>query len=482
MSTKDLSSIQRWLIIVLLIGFIILSLLFISPKVIQARSDYHSSQLKMLTTVNGNVERTDYVDTNGKKTIAADLGYATIIVTKTDNCRFEEYYDDKGEPISRSQGYYKVLREYDDKGNAVNITYLDIESKPVVTLNGYANEKWEYNASGKVKEVRYYDENGSPIFTDNYGFGKTFEYVENEKACRITYIDDSRKPIMTKQGYSMVYQKYYETDGEKTGKIESEFYYDQLGRPISLLLGQYGVHNEYDDYSRRIVITYLNAEGNPTITNKGYTTVRRTFQADNSVATERYFDIDGNPCSLSDGQYGIKRQNGQTIYLNEKGDYRFSLKNLLYNKSWLIIFFAIMAIFASTIMNRRLNCFFLIAYLWVIVYLSLLFRESGTVKVNFRLFSTLQDISINSDKLVSIIENIWFFVPLGAILYRLIPHGKVFLVTILLISVLIEAIQYITKTGFCEMDDIVFNGIGGVLGYETCKIVCGLKNRYINKS
>ena len=465
---------------VLLAVFLAVSFLFISSPSNTPRSSVHSSQLQKITMRDGKTERTDYIDEAGEITIAADLGYATIIVKKTEHSLLEQYYDDKGEPISRSDGYYAVLREYDERGNNIRNTYLDIQGNPFVTLSGYAVQEREYNSSRQLVAIRYYDAKGNPALTVSDGYGKIYEHNEKGETSRITCIDASGAPMMTGQGYAIVSCNYYKSDGPENGKVESEFYFDETGNPVSLSLGQYGAHKEYDEKGRESVLTYLDAEGNPIVTTKGYTTVLRTFQANNYVATERYFDIEGNPFSLSEGQYGIKTENGQTTYLNANGAEKFNLRILLYNQSRLVILFALAIIVLSVFTEKRLNLYFVIVYLIAIAYLTLMFRESDGGKVKLELFTFYKNIISNSEDRADILKNIWLFIPLGAILYRLYPKKTVLLIPVAL-SILIEAIQYFTGKGICEVDDVISNGLGGIIGFGMSKLLCNLKNRQIMK-
>ena len=460
---------------VLLILFIVCSFLFINPQRREQKSSFHSSQLQKITVDEGNTERTDYVDSDGNITIAADLGYATLIVTRTENNILEQYFDDKGEPINRSDGYYAVLREYDERGNNIRNTYLDIQGNPVVTLSGYAIMEREYNENDQIIAVSYYDSQGDPANTVSYGYGRLYEYDDNGNAHRVTYIDASGAPMMTRQGYAMVCRSYYISNGPENGKIESEFYFDETGDPVALSLGEYGVHMEYDQYGRKNALTYLDAEGNPMITKKGYTTVLWTFQADNSVATERYFDLEGNPFSLSEGQYGIKRENGETTYLNESGGEAFNLKNLLYNQSRIVIIFALIVVVLAVLMEKRWNAILLFMYIWAIAYLTLMFRESDGGKFNFELLWSYKNIFVNSEDRADILKNIWLFIPLGAILYRLYPKKTVLIVPVLL-SAFVEVAQYFSGIGLCEFDDVISNGLGGWIGFETSVLLCDLKD------
>lgn len=465
---------------VLLVLFLVVSFLFISSPSKTPRSSVHSSQLQKITMRDGKTERTDYVGEKGEINIAADLGYATIIVTKTEHSRLEQYYDEKGEPISRYDGYFAVLREYDEKGNNIRNTYLNHQGNPVVTLSGYAVQEREYNANGQLVAIRYFDAEGHPALTVSDGYGKIYEYNERGETNRITYINTSGTPMMTGQGYAIVSRNYYVSDSQESGKVESEFYFDETGSPVSLSLGQFGVHKEYDENGRESALTYLDAEGNPIVTMKGYTTILRTFHANNSIATERYFDIEGNPYSLLDGQYGIKIENGQTTYLNANGVEYFNLRTMMYNRSGLVVLFSLGLVVLSVFQGKRMNLFFLFIYLLAIAYMTLLFRENGGGQLRLELFWSYRTIMSNSENRADILKNIWLFIPLGAILYHLYPKKIVFIIPIA-VSILIEVIQYITGTGICEFDDVISNGLGGIIGYQISKLLVDLKQYYVLK-
>ncbi len=68
----------------------------------------------------------------------------------------------------------------------------------------------------------------------------------------------------------------------------------------------------------------------------------------------------------------------------------------------------------------------------------------------------------------SIVLNILLFIPLGYLLPSFMrSFSNRYIVTVLIIfglSILTEAVQYFTRTGLCEIDDVISNGIGGLLG------------------
>lgn len=71
---------------------------------------------------------------------------------------------------------------------------------------------------------------------------------------------------------------------------------------------------------------------------------------------------------------------------------------------------------------------------------------------------------------MEILNNIWLFIPLGAIMYRLYPKWSVTLVPFG-ISAAVEAMQYLLSVGLCELDDVISNGMGGIIGVFLCYLV-----------
>lgn len=447
--------------------FLVISFLFICTSKKETYVCYHSSQLQKMIIYNENSEIIEYVDNNDRLTMTADLGYAKMIVTEKDGHYLEKYFDDKNKPIKRSAGYYAVLREYDENGNNTRNTYLDLDNNPIMTLSGYAIQDREYNDNNQIVVLKYLDEEGNPICTDSYGYERIYEYDENGNNNRITYGDASGNPMITGQGYASVYRCFYES-GEFTGKVESEYYCDEKGNPIGLSLGQYGVHKEYDEYGREAVLTYLDANGQPIVTNKGYTTVKRTFLSNNRIETERYFDLDGNPYSLSEGQYGVKNEDGNTIYLNKNGEETFNLRMFLYNQSWIVIPLVVFVIFLSAMSDKKSNYFFLLLSVISIIYFTLLFREAEGTRIN-EFLSYYKRIFTDNEARSDILKNIWLFIPLGAILYKLYLRKSILLIPIAF-SIVIELIQLTSGIGICELDDVISNSLGGLIGYLSGKL------------
>lgn len=445
-----------------MISFAFFSAVIICSKDESRASNYRSSQLSQKITESGQSKRIDFINKEGRITQADDLGYSTIVITYTEEGTLEQYYDDAGSPVSIYPGYYALLRCYNEKGFITSITYLDSECKPIVLSQGYTIEKREANKQGYICSVRYYDMDGKPISSVSYGFGRNYYYDENGNNTRITYVDATGRPMIVGLGYASILQSFYTDDIHQKRRVKDEFYFDEKGEPIKLSLGQYGVHKEYDDNGMERVLTYIDDRGMPIETNKGYTTIVRTFYSDNTLATECYFDLEGNPYALSEGQYGIKKVNNQIIYLDSSGNELFNLRTLLYNHSWITIILAIGMVAVSIISKKRTNAILIILCLCSIIYMTLMYRYNEAKEHeaiwNFIGIITERNVRIN------IIRNIWLFVPLGTMLQK-IAFKKIVLVIPFLFSLIIETMQYYSNIGIFDVFDIISNSIGGIIGY-----------------
>jgi glycopeptide antibiotics resistance protein len=72
------------------------------------------------------------------------------------------------------------------------------------------------------------------------------------------------------------------------------------------------------------------------------------------------------------------------------------------------------------------------------------------------------DLNWEKDVLQNLL-NIVFFVPYGALFP--VKKWKFVLVTAFIFSILIEAFQYIFKLGYCELDDVICNSLGAMIGF-----------------
>ncbi len=119
--------------------------------------------------------------------------------------------------------------------------------------------------------------------------------------------------------------------------------------------------------------------------------------------------------------------------------------------------------------------FMLTVYMVVMFITVFLSREPGSRKgVDMTLFGTWGQ---TPQEHAFVIENILLFVPFG-ILYPSAVSGVWRHLTVpagCMISVIIETVQLMTERGYCQLDDVVMNTVGALVGYVIWLLVRGVK-------
>ena len=465
--------------ILLLFFLFSLVMAFLSPGK-KSEDLIRSSSLQEKTWEEGSVSFTEYRDAEGNPAFAADLGYAVKkTTTEKENVTLAEFFDAEGNPSKQGEGHYAYRREHLVGENADRYTYLDLEHQPMTLKSGYARRVVYYNDLGKPDSVRYYDLQDQPVVTAYYGFTQYWEYDPLGQATVIRYTDTEGKPMITRSGYATAHRTFY-PEGPDAGRVDREFYYDEEERPMALANGAYGVHREYDAFGRIEWIVYLDQRGEPFINTDGYSAIKRTYYGDDSVRTEMYYDTNRKQVALLEGQYGILKENGNVVYLDADGGPVFNLRTFLYNSQLTVMAAAVIAALLSLSFGRRINLILLWLYFLAIAYMTLFLRSGGESRIEWEIFWAYKQFFRDPVLRKEILDNIWLFVPLGTILYRLWPRKLTLLMPVVL-SAAIEAVQYFRGTGLAEFDDLFSNSLGGVLGFSLGYVVYSICRRLSNK-
>ena len=445
----------------LLLAFVVASILFLLPYAsVDHDSGFTSSDLEVKETVGENVTNASYVNSDGVITDAIDMGYATVQRTRNANGQVTEefYLDAAGNPVERYGDYYGISYEYNSEN--VVIRYLGADKQPMMLGAGYSAIVRTL-VDGKATDDFYYDLNMQPVRCTGGYYGLYREYDEQGKNCGITYLGENGQPVICTSGYAV---KTYLRDSEET--VIGERYFDTGENPVKSSLGQYGELYQRDEQGRISQITYLGADGNPGPTTAGYTVLKRTYHRDGTADIDMYFDADSNPMALSKGQYGIKRSGKVNLLLDKNGRVMLCVDNVLNGLPFMVVIFGCVICLLILVLPKKMSVLLTAAYIAFILYETLMFREAGDARTNFVLFSYADRFLTEQSVRVGVINNIWLFVPLGAGWYRIIQKKWVLLVPFLM-SVVVEATQYITGLGIAEFDDVFGNTLGGWIGVLT---------------
>ena len=444
--------------ILLIASVALLSILALLPDAdVDHDAGYTASELSIRETVDGSVTSTSYVNPDGVITDAIDMGYATVCRMWDDSDRVveEQYLDASGNPVARYGDYYGLSYEYDETSTV--ITYLDAEDNPIMRSDGYSTIV-RTQVDGRVSDDFYYDLNGQQVQCSGGYYGLHRGFNTEGQNTSLTFLDKDGHAVCISSGYAI---KTYQRD--RNGTVVGEQYFDTEGNPVRSLLGQYGESYQRNEQGYIGQITYLDADGNPAPTNAGYTILKRTYHRDGTADTDMFFDANGNPKALSKGQYGIKRSGKVNLLLDRNGNVMLSMDNILNGFPCMVVVFGCVVCLLMIVLPQSLSVVLTIVYVTFILYETLMFRESGDARMNFVLFSYAGKFLKEQSVRVGVINNIWLFIPLGTGLYRWFQKRWVLLIPFVM-SVAIEATQYITGLGIAEFDDVFGNTMGGWIG------------------
>jgi len=424
---------------------------------------HYSATLTKRVTESGNVERIDYLDDRGEPAFAEDLHYSSAVSTRDDDGRVISvfYFDETGKPAAQPEGYYGLIRQYDALGRNNRVVYTDSQGNPMMTDLGYAMREYVRDEEGRAIEQWYLDADGESVANSDGAYGRVNLYDALGRRVASTHVDDQKRPYRITLGFATIKREFY-----WNGALKRAFFYDEDGNPAQGSYGQYGYYYEYDDQGRETVTTSIDPEGKPMVTGAGYATVKRTYDDVNgTVEREMYYDAEGNPACLKKGQYGVRFEGINQIYLDANGQDIFSPYTTIYNNPLLVVLFGLIVCAISMALNKKGNTLLLLGYLFFILFMTLMNRNvTGTTGGAAFLWSYrkfFRDAWLRQE----IINNVWLFIPLGTILYRLM--GWTGLLAALGLSAAIEVMQYMTGFGFAEFDDLLSNSLGSFTG-------CGL--------
>ena len=352
------------------------------------------------------------------------------VQTETDAGTRTDYVNSRGNiVVALDKNYSTVLQTLDEYGNCVLEQYLDQYGNPVMLAQKYSAIRREYNDLGQNT------------------------YTE--------YLDRNLNPVTILSGYSSTRRKY-----NSDGLLEEIQFFDIAGNPAMSRLKRYGARYVYNDDGLASEVLSIDAEGNLMTTVYRYAISKRTYNPDRSLRTEMFYDKDGEPVRMLSGQYGYLYENGNTICLDRDGNKMFVPSHFLIHSFISTLTGGILLVILIAFACPKLNRHLLVLYLAFIIFMTFMLRVTGRGLLDFTLPPNL--FLLLTDR--EIMNNVWLFIPLGEILYQVFRSRKVVIIPVLL-SLLIETLQYVLDIGRFELSDFVANSIGGIFGAMLCYLL-----------
>lgn len=126
---------------------------------------------------------------------------------------------------------------------------------------------------------------------------------------------------------------------------------------------------------------------------------------------------------------------------------------------------------------------YLTAYIVIVLSITVFCRERNSVMLyEFMPFWSYKKIVLERNLAIALenIDNILIFIPVGYLLQAVSVKKRIrtSICLGLLLSLIIETMQYFLKCGVLETDDILNNGLGTALGCVIYFLISGVRNRH----
>lgn len=213
------------------------------------------------------------------------------------------YWDAAGrQPALGREGWHRLVREHDDRGNVVLESYLDVHGAPVRLKNGHAGVRYEYDARDQVVRRVYLDSDRKATMIAGGYAELRYMYDENGKRLSERYFDTDGNPAWTATGYAGV-----DFQRDACGQETERRFVAPDGRPVTVADGHAGERNAYDRLGRAVMLQYTDALGRPTAHADGIAGWRDSLDRFGNIVERRYLGTDGRPVADNQGKAGWRQ-------------------------------------------------------------------------------------------------------------------------------------------------------------------------------
>ena len=178
------------------------------------------------------------------------------------------------------------------------------------------------------------------------------------------------------------------------------------------------------------------------------------------------------------GKKSLLKEVAKNVQLDVQQPIGYLIPAILITLVGAIIYLLLYRIWTGSILLKRqkkkisVGILFII-YMEVLLQTAFFSREAGSRKgIDFTILSTWGK---TAQEHAYFIENIMMFVPLGVLLpmlFKKIRKLQYCVLTGFLCSCTIEVSQMITQRGFCQLDDVITNTVGAVVGWMIWRCIC----------
>ncbi len=237
----------------------------------------------------GNIVSRRFYGVDGKSCVCHD-GYAEMRM-KYNSGRVVEvsFHDENGQLCpSRSQGCSRIVRQYNEHGNLILLSYEEGEGPAGCQSQGYVHKRVMYNESGMLLSVCYYDVAGNPCVGEQGFASMRIEYDDDRGMEVKSYYDAGGKLVMHREGYARV-RKWYNDVSRK----EVIAYYGPGDQACLNCDGYSILAIQWDAFGNKLEMECRDTNGELCMHKDGYSRMTWRYEGNNRLVEEIARDSEG---------------------------------------------------------------------------------------------------------------------------------------------------------------------------------------------
>lgn len=262
---------------------------YFGPDAKPMRHEYGFVKGSVMRDERGNVIEMTFLDEN-ERPVRDTIGVTTVRYKYDGQGNQIEvaYFDENDQPVRSAAGYARVKRTYDNRGNKVEEFVFGPDGRPALYEETQVGARFRYNAQSKLTEIEYLDAANRGVRC-KAGYVKVkVEYDQQGNQIENAYFDENDHPTRHKDGFA----KWGSLYDKRGNEIELNFF-DDRGRLARLKEGYARSRKKYDERSNLVEQTFFDEKGRPALNKWGY--ARQQWKRDQlgRIIVEAYFGIDG---------------------------------------------------------------------------------------------------------------------------------------------------------------------------------------------
>lgn len=251
---------------------------------------YGAYMVKSEFDKNGLIVKSEFYDINGN--LADDIrGYAIVNTTYEKDTPIEQsFFDKKGEPAYNNCGIHRIVSSRND--SLYIERYYGIDGEPCCRDLGFSEIRFIHSKEMKVKEETYYDELGKRCCRKNSSISKIVQDYKGDDLTQVEYYDELDMPTNEPEKGIHITRMIYDAKGN----IEGEQYYDKNGELTICNNGYASVKTIRDQNGNTRQQLLYDLYGN--LIQGDYPAIIQQKHEKGQAIEEEYFDADNNRVTL----------------------------------------------------------------------------------------------------------------------------------------------------------------------------------------